>query len=72
VALDHREHLLDIERLADVTDCSARLNGDSNSVAENCCDQSDRRVTATVAVGQTERRAGASWHGEISFGRAAF
>jgi hypothetical protein len=35
VALDHREHLLDIERLTDVTDCSAGLNGDSNSVAES-------------------------------------
>jgi hypothetical protein len=38
VALDHHEHVLDIEGFTDVTDCSAGLYGDSNSVAESCGD----------------------------------
>src|SRR5688572_12528270 len=65
MALDHVEYLLDVERLTDVADGSAGLDGESNSVAQSCCDEDDRRVTATVAIGEAERGASQSWHGDI-------
>jgi hypothetical protein len=65
VALNHRKNLLDIERLTDEADCSARLEGDLNGIVESCGDQNDRCMTAREMVGQAERRPGKSWHREI-------